>query len=499
MKNILKKLGIVAIIVGILSPFVSLPSVSAATSDCDHYLNQYFFLDVTSGNSWKHYTDDGGYKTYTSFKYTFPSLAEGQTLTIESVGEAKLTTNSDVERLHNAYLNLIDADKKTLEAQEHFGKADNYSYTSGDYKQITHILHGYWAQENEGLIPTNFDQDENDLSASNWYSKNTIQGVLIGNDIGTSKLDVEFSGAKLKNSSDGYTTVYAGNDEIDDYFEILVNTVNGVNTSKNAINEKYIITTSDFPSDSGVDSNEKYLNIGIRREIPESVLEKLVFGRYFEEKDGYGEAGWYALTTDTSKEKPYKSYQALENLNDVNGYCTENTPCGWVKVDKESDIHIKLADKNSSDKVNESNYYWPVLLNVEYKVCNTSSATGKWALTYDDNVDDTSVTNMPNPISEEANVGTSIKVSSTTPKRTDYAFNGWCTESNGSGDCYKAGDEVKNSTATKLTLFAQWAKEGTENNNKMGVISYVIGFAAVGVIAGGIYLISKKKNLFKQI
>ena len=109
MKKLFKKIGIFAIIVGILSPFVSLPNVSAATDDgCDHYLNQYFFLDVTSPDSWEHYSDTNGYRTYTSFIYSFPNLAEGQTLIIEKVQESTLTSSSNTEKLQEEYLALIN-------------------------------------------------------------------------------------------------------------------------------------------------------------------------------------------------------------------------------------------------------------------------------------------------------------------------------------------------------------------------------------------------------
>ena len=141
-------------------------------------------------------------------------------------------------------------------------------------------------------------------------------------------------------------------------------------------------------------------------------------------------------------------------------------------------------------------YYWPVVLTVEYESCTT---TGQWAVGYDDNVDDTSVNNLPSTQKEP--LGTNIKVSSTKPSRSGYVFKGWCEKGNDKcSNPYESGDTITSPTTSQtITLLAQWAKEGTEDNKKTGVASYIIGFAAVGIVASGIYLISKKKNLFKQI
>lgn len=491
MKNIIKKLGIVAIIVGILSPFISLPSVSAATGDCDYYLNQYFFLDETGGGFWDQYKN-GGYTTATMFPYTFASLAEGQTMTIENVDTFDIDKNTDIVDLQNKFEAVLAADYTTIEKAEKYGTVDNSKASS--YKQVTHVLHGYWSRT-EGndiyLTEAGHLSDKNLLNENdNLFKDFSIQSVLINNDIEFSDINTTFAEGILDNNTIKTYGNYENN--MKDYFQLLVD---GVNNNDNSIVEDGYI--NNYYTLDGIDKNEKYFNISITRSLDaDSVLngKGIVFGQLNNDPNNDGnedDAGYFAYTKGTGEitiNNVDNSYEAWQAWN------ASQNKSNWYKT-----YSFVPATATDVDFDLEQTYYWPTILNVEYKVCNTSSTTGKWTLTYDDNVDDTSVTNMPNPISEEVNVGTSIKVSSTTPKRTDYAFNGWCTESNGSGDCYKAGDEVKNSTATKLTLFAQWAKEGTENNNKMGVISYVIGFAAVGVIAGGIYLISKKKNLFKQI
>ena len=486
MKKIMKKIGIFAIIVGILSPFVSLPSVSAATGDCDHYLNQYFFLDETSGGFWDHYTEDDGYSTFTSFLYTFPSIAEGQVLNITSVEPYDIYTTSELETAQDKYEALLDADDSVLENVDIYGTADAYKYSSGDYKEITQVLHGSWARlEDDELSDAGHNADKEALeNDSTLFKKYTIQAVLEGNNKSSSKIGVSFTEGILNTNANGYETIHNYDSNMKSYFQMLTDGINGV--SGDPIGERYIVTSDMIDT---LSNNDKYFNIGIRRTIDDDVLysNNIIFGECGTDGKCYAYSEGKGITSASNITNSYAAWEAFK-ADKSEGKANWHTNHSLVEV-ASNVIDFDLSKK----------YYWPVILNVEYDVCNTSSTPAQWTLTYDDNVDDNTVTNMPDPISEEANVGTGIKVSSTTPKRNGYTFQKWCTESNGSGNCYKAGDEVPNTTTTKLTLFAQWGKEGTENNPKQGVISYVIGFAAVGIIAGGIYLISKKKNLFKQI
>ena len=45
-------------------------------------------------------------------------------------------------------------------------------------------------------------------------------------------------------------------------------------------------------------------------------------------------------------------------------------------------------------------------------------------------------------------------ISQTSPARTGYTFQGWCTNTNGKGEWFKVGDTI--STTTNITLYAQW-------------------------------------------
>ncbi len=483
MKKTFKKLGIVAIIVGILSPFVSLPKVNAATDGCDYYLNQYFFLDETGGGFWDQY-ENGGYTTSTMFPYTFVSLAEGQEMIIENVDVFDIYTPQEVISAQNKFKAVLAADDTIVEKAELYGTVDNSKASS--YEEVTHVLHGYWNREGDISLDTaGHLDDKNNLEANdNLFKEYTIQSILNQNNIQSSSIGVTFSEGILKNNTIQTYGEYEGS-KIKNYFQFLVDSVNSDDNS--VVKNGYINTNYTF---KGIENNEKYFNISITRSLDtDTALNSDDI--YFGECDASGNCSVYTegngVTEVAEIENSYKAWQAWNadsSTNKENWYKTHS----FVPVEK-SEIDFDLSKK----------YYWPTILNVEYKVCDTASTPAQWTLTYDDNVDDNTVTNMPNPVSVSEKVGTSIKVSSITPKRDGYTFQKWCTESNGSGNCYKAGDEVKNTTATKLTLFAQWGKEGTEDNKGTGVISYVIGFAAVGLVATGIYLVSKKKNLFKQI
>ena len=90
MKKILKKLGVLGLIVGFLAPFTTVPKVNAETNDdCTYHLNQYLFMDVSFPEAFETYTESTGYKTYTSFLLDFP-YDETKEIKIESVGEIAL-------------------------------------------------------------------------------------------------------------------------------------------------------------------------------------------------------------------------------------------------------------------------------------------------------------------------------------------------------------------------------------------------------------------------
>lgn len=497
MKNILKKIGVFGLICAVLSPYVSLPKVNAETTDnCKHYLNSYLFLDITNGSIWDQYVD--GYNTYTSFLYTFDaSVGADEKLVIDSVGEVPLDTPTKLQGFYDVYDELLSSEKKgSISDYKKFGVSSEQSHS--DYESGTYILHGYWAREGEKSnladwsdLKTNAQREGN--RANIYFAEHTIQKVLLdryGND-GSKKineiLEDTISGAKYNktllsqsgkySSAPGYSTESSMLKFIDEIVQDKL-----TNEGKKVLESGFI---------SNDDNGNSYINVAISREITKDDLNELNFGY----KD---ESGKYLIyTTDytagVDSTNIVDSYQALLNheADATDGSDNDRSQGKWNTVQKtESDINVYV----------NTAYYWPVIYNVEYSICKTSNEVeGTWTLNYKEGVENvTEVTNMPSPKTVTYKKGETAIVTEKKPTRSGYAFNGWklC---NGE-TAYKAKDEIKNTEAgVVVDLCAQWGKEGTEENKKQGVISYVLGFAAVGLVAGTVYLISKKKDLFKQI
>jgi len=190
MKNILKKIGLIAIIVGVLSPFITLPNVNAATTSCDyHYhINQYLFLDVFTGSSIDTYevenlqsTNEVGKRNFTNFIYTFPALAEGETLSIVESGSVDLMNEQGFEDYYKAYKELINYNTENKRRQYPlFGDWIERDY---EFETITTLVHGRWARE-DGFV------DEEEVENSVWkpfksesnFKNATIQNAIANSD-----------------------------------------------------------------------------------------------------------------------------------------------------------------------------------------------------------------------------------------------------------------------------------------------------------------------------
>jgi uncharacterized repeat protein (TIGR02543 family) len=89
-----------------------------------------------------------------------------------------------------------------------------------------------------------------------------------------------------------------------------------------------------------------------------------------------------------------------------------------------------------------------------YTLSSTLTVYARWipntyAVTYYDNG------GTGSPAADTKTHGTTLTLSSTTPTRTNYAFNGWNTNSNGTGTNYSAGGAYTGNAA--LDLYAKWA------------------------------------------
>lgn len=460
MKNILKKIGVLGLIIAVLAPFIELPSVNAEASGCENHLQNYLFLDANyiykkNGKTFfEGYSKDqtaGGYQTYTNFPYSFVDTATND-VTIKSmtINNFNSDTVSNISSFWNS-LKDISASLTSYDIDPTIGGVLVKSPQLSNYADTTILLHGVWSSFDENGVAIESDWTE---AAKSGSAATSIQTILKSEDL--AKLSVAFRPATYVDASFGLSTETLNAD----YFQKVVNS--NYSTWTDSKSERYIplsITRT----------------IGLSESEIVSMLDDYSFG-YLNTEDNSYYVYSTAAFTDGKASSAKDSYTAL--LNGNNSY----------KVDSKDDI----------DFITTNRYYWPAILSVEYVSCPKVST--EWAVRYDDNVEDTSVTNMPDPLTQTETVGTNIKVSSTIPTRDGWVFKGWCETENGSGECYQAGDSVKSpDVATTVPLFAQWQKSGTTENPKQGVVSYIIGFAAVGVVAGGIYLVSKKKNLFKQI
>lgn len=446
MKNILRKIGVIGIIIAMLAPFIELPVVKAANEECtNHTVMQYLFLDVVSGGSkddWINYASTGGYATYTRFANLFPNTSADKTVKIIDVKTNYVSTD-DLSNYFSSMRYLLD-------------KADDYSdlrdktksigtYSSKDVKNITYVklLHGSWAKE---------DGSTKDRTGSfkdaGWYGekdgkgdetefiKEALQTYLAKKSITLSSDNVKissakYSGSNILNASDEYS-------DLKDFFSAVAN------------NEDDELTKTD--------GSINYLALRIQRNISDTDLKKFTFG--------YNDSGTYYKWGD------------------------------YTKIGAKGEDGATPAAQSDIDILSSNQIYWPVILNVEYEVCPTTSE--QWTLKYDGNTDDNSVTNIPG--SQTETIGTDIQIDAKKPSRDGYTFQGWNTQRDGKGTPYNAEDTYKSpSEKTTVTLYAQWGKGGTEDNKKTGVMSYVVGFITTGLVASGIYLVAKKKNLFKQI
>lgn len=462
MKKLLKKIGVLGLIIALFAPFIELPTVNAAEG-CTNHLQNYLWLDMNYFNAgtgtgktfMEGYAQDavsergvkiGGYLTYTNFPYAFKS-EDNYDIKIRSVDNNNLMDTDSYNSYWTAF-SKITASLATDELDPKIGGTLVTEHKLNNYVDDTILLHGVWARYGSEGKPEESNWKKNIKDGD----KNSLQKVI--KDIKEKKpekaseadnllkaMTIKFSAADFDNNIFYHEKISS----LIEYFQ------------KN-VDEGYNVW------------GEGYIPLQIIRTLNldttdiKDLLNNFVFG----EKSGNS---WVAFSTKSGEVKD--SYSALIAT-------TRET----VTVN-EKDIDFDISKP----------YYWPAVLSVEYEACPKEKK--EWTLEYNGNVDGNSVTNVPN--SQNAKVGESIVVDSKIPLREGYTFKEWCENSNGSGKCYSAGEKITSNEVKTIPLFAQWGKGGTEDNKKTGVMSYVIGFISVGIIAGGIYLVAKKKNLFKQI
>lgn len=520
MKNILKKLGIFGLIVAVLLPFLELP-VNATSGNCESYLQNYLFMDIKSSwTTWDTYIK-GGYTTFTSFLYELPKLNDDQTLTIEAVSSNYLNSKDDLRKFYDAYVTLVtdeNVNKKDLGIYGNYinsGNSDNViSSNLGDYKEVTHLLHGMWARYNEsGKEEVDYTLNEEIFSGNNdgfnKFFEQTFQGGLLANGHGEyiDSLKTQIGGASFVTNStysNGQYTLdsyYQTNSRLVEYFQKIYDDVNaGGNTA--SWQKNYI-----FP---GEEENEIYLNLSIKRQIDNSSINKLTFGFKNDTNDEDAPAYYiYSKTSNVDLEE-----NSDYDTADLNSYDAWNLQkkCAYLSTDGSIDdsmtydqdssknpvCYLIPSDKAPDIRTNDSiGFYIPHVIGVKYSICNNSNSN-TWKLIYNANTDDTNVTKVP--ATKTQNIGEKATVDAG-PSRTGYKFNGWCTDKDGktTNNCYAVGSEIGSTTGDDIVLYAQWLETGAGDDVKTGIATYILAFGAVGIITAGIYLVVKKKNLFRQI
>ena len=455
MKNILRKIGVIGIIIAMLAPFIELPVVKAANEECtDHTVMQLLFLDIaTTADDYKGYAEfESGYTTYTYFANLFPNVSQNKKVNIINVEPNYIVDDSVQNRFYEDMKALYSQrDDKTLTKQ--IGSYETVE--TGNTNYVT-VLHGNWSSERD-----------KEVKNAGWYTGDSVntfkEDIFQTKTKGKLNFDsssVTFNGARYSGESfSGLGSLKNKYTDLKSYFEAVANrTDENVNTTKDDIT---------------------YFSVEIKRKFTTNALNKLHFGYKCTSGSGCTKGYKVYTTTQPSENKITDSYTAFVKHENGSG-----------------DNYVIDAEENEIDINTSESTYWPAMLNIEYKVCSTTSE--QWTLQYDKNTDDNNVTGMPSSKTETA--GTSIMVDAKKPSRDGYTFQGWNTQKDGKGTSYNPDQEYEYpGKPDTYTLFAQWGKGGTEDNKKTGVMSYVVGFITTGLVASGIYLVAKKKNLFKQI
>lgn len=457
MKNILRKIGVIGIIIAMLAPFIELPVVKAANEECtDHTVMQLLFLDIaTTAEDYKGYAEfESGYTTYTYFANLFPNVSQNKKINIINVQPNYIVDDKVQEQFYADMKALYsEKDDKTLT-----NKIGNYETVEAGNTNYVTVLHGSWAAKRDSGV----------IKDAGWYK---------GDDLSSFKRDIFQTKANGKLNFDSSSVLFNGARYSGDDFSGLGSLKNKYTDLKSYFEAVANRTDEDLNTTK---ADITYFSVEIKRKFSTDALNKLHFGY---KCDGSSCTKGYKVytTAQPSEKKITDSYTAFVKFEE-NGASEGN----YVIDVEQSDIDIDTSIST----------YWPVMLNIEYKVCSTTSE--QWTLQYDKNTDDNNVTGMPSSKTETA--GTSIMVDAKKPSRDGYTFQGWNTQKDGKGTSYNPDQKYEYpGKPDTYTLFAQWGKGGTEDQKKTGVMSYVVGFITTGLVASGIYIVAKKKNLFKQI
>jgi len=471
MKKILKKIGVIGLALAVLSPFIDIPSAKAAEESCTTHLQNYLFLDVNYGLPTEY---RNGYQTYTHFPFVFDTSSgiEYKDIQIAVNDFDANNTKTAIPSFFRLYNNFVISNKYVGDPILNSGST--LTTSSNTYNTITTLWHGDWARftESANLI-------------------NPVYKTLSEATTNSSSMETTIYGAKFKGGSgttafETSSTPFSAND--------LVSILSDVDVAEN--DNKIWLDTN---------NNQMYIPFSIKRTIKnfDNIVnaDDFIVGHSANNTDKTLLTHVYSKEDDkvTDSYEAYVAYKTAEASKSAEEFAKsdEFKYAKTINADGkfgsgENEITVSDIDINVSLP-----YYWPAVLSVEYKACSSNPINAEeWAIEYFENTKDT-VKNMPKGGTYK--IGEKITLGSA-PSREGYKFQKWCENSDGTGNCYEAGTKDFTSTTTgTIKLYAIWGDTKNVNNNDTGIVSYIIGFAAVGIIAGTIYVVSKKKNLFKQI
>ena len=174
MKKILKRIGVLGLILAILAPFTKLPIVNAEEPNCETHLQNYMFLDVTMPSGFPEYTDNDGYTTYGNFPYMFSSN-DTSTINIKSVTKNNVITKNNIDAYCSLYKTVYNYanTSKVYRFQDPYQNGKVFVATENpNYETDTILLHGQWAMEDENGYPIISKWD-------NYDNEKTLQEVFI--------------------------------------------------------------------------------------------------------------------------------------------------------------------------------------------------------------------------------------------------------------------------------------------------------------------------------
>ena len=459
-------------------------------------MQHYLFLDQnvlstnatgTTQTTFEYYAD-GNAVNPTRFPYEFPT---GEDVNITGIHLNDLQRSGDIDDyidLHNTVIiynrtATQDNYRSTRQIGE-FGSA--FVSADSNFSSSTILLHGQWSSLTADFRPqpNNWSMIYTGTDGAFPFPNYVLQNTPLNSYMDVEILKGEYSGGAeipttqtITRASDLEYLVDTNLDSLERNNLLLSQTINGT--------EKYFIP------------------IAIKRKLNSfgtNALSDSKFGYYSTSDNSlyvFGEStaavGSVTVNSITNSYTKYKTFVSTSGAV-LSDYA--------MKIDSGS-LPTSAADFNNNPTTygvafnTGAAYYWPFILTVEYETCSTPSPTGgTWELHYDGNYKDPK--NIPAPVTNIRN-GEEVKLAAG-PKRDGYTFKKWCTDKEGKASCFDAETNFENTTgSSKVTLYAQWGDTNGADNKDTGVFSYVISFIAVGTIAGTIYYVSKKKNLFKQI